>query len=161
MASASPTCGCVTMRRTARTARMSGTTVVSDTKSEEVTFLTFNVKPFEACTGNRRNKITQNYFLICPQREGHVPVISSAVAMEPASQGNTNVTTWKTARMGLTRAPAVSRGLRGGSPFFCVLCRSLLWHFNQFVEIKRLADWQNEPQYASCCQRLIADSLVD
>lgn len=46
-------------------------------------------------------------------------------------------------------------------PLFFFFYLRLLWHFNQFVKIKRLADWQNGPQYASCCQRLIADSLVD
>jgi len=50
---------------------------------------------------------------------------------------------------------------KSSSGWFPFLFVRLLWHFNQFVKIKRLADWQNRPQYASCCQRLIADSLVD
>lgn len=87
---------------------------------------------------NKINSLSHNYPVICPQLEGHAPVISSAAAMEPASRENTSATTWKTAWMGLTRDPAVSR-LRGGSLFW-VLDRSLLWHFNQFVEIKRLVD---------------------
>lgn len=62
---------------------------------------------------------------------------SSAVAMGPASQENTDVTVWQIAQMGLMRETAVSL-LRGGFPFFFYL--RLLWHFNQFVKIKRLAD---------------------
>lgn len=94
---------------------------------------------FKIWTHGKENfLLSQNDFAMCPQLEGRAPVISSAVAMEPASQENTSVTTWKTAWMGLTRDPAVSR-LPGGS-LFRVLDRSLLWHFNQFVEIKRLVD---------------------
>ena len=62
---------------------------------------------------------------------------SSAVVMEHASQENTDVTVWPTAQMGLMRETAVSL-LRGGFPFFLYL--RLLWHFNQFVKIKRLVD---------------------
>ncbi len=95
---------------------------------------------------------------ICPQLGGRAPVGSSAAVTGPASQESTDVTVCLTARMALTRETAVSLLLHGGFPFFFFY---LLWHFNQFVKIKRLADWQNGPQYASCCQRLIADSLVD
>lgn len=87
---------------------------------------------------NKMFSLSHNCSVICPQMEGRAPVISSAAAMEPASPENTNVTMWKTAWMGPTRDPAVSR-LPGGS-LFCVLDLSLLWHFNQFVEIKRLVD---------------------
>lgn len=61
---------------------------------------------------------------------------SSAVVTGPASQENTDVTVWPTAQMGLMRETVVSL-LQGGFPFFYI---RLLWHFNQFVQIKRLAD---------------------
>lgn len=77
------------------------------------------------------------YSLICPQLEGRAPVASSVVVMGPASQENTVVTVWRTAQMGLTRETAVSLP-QGGSLFLIHL--RLLWHFNQFVKIKRLAD---------------------
>lgn len=66
---------------------------------------------------------------------------SSAVATVPASQENTDVTVWRTARTGLTRETAVSL-FQGGFPFyfFFFFRPGLLRHFNQFVKIKRLAD---------------------
>lgn len=75
---------------------------------------------------------------ICPQLEGRAPVASSAVVTGHASQESTDVTVWRTAQMGLMRETAVSL-LQGGFPFFFLYLR-LLWHFNQFVKIKRLAD---------------------
>lgn len=84
------------------------------------------------------SSLSCDYSVIRPQMEGRAPVTSSAAATEPASRENTNATTWKTAWTGLTRDPAVSRP-RGGS-LCCVLDLSLPWHFNQFVEIKRLVD---------------------
>lgn len=74
---------------------------------------------------------------ICSQLEGRATVASSAVVTGHASQENTGVTVWQTAQMGLMREIAVSL-LQGGFLFFYYL--SLLWHFNQFVKIKRLAD---------------------
>lgn len=80
----------------------------------------------------------QNVFLIYRQLGGRAPATSSAAATEPASRENTSVTTCTTAWMGPTRHPAVSRP--GGGPLFCVLDLGLLWHFNQFAEIKQLVD---------------------
>lgn len=73
---------------------------------------------------------------IRPQLEGRAPVASSAAVTGRASQENTDVTVWQTAQMGLMREIAVSL-LQGGFHFFYL---RLLWHFNQFVKIKRLAD---------------------
>lgn len=57
-----------------------------------------------------------NHSPICPQLEGHAPVASSVVVMEPASQENTDVTVWQTAQMGLMREIVVSF-LQGGFLF--------------------------------------------
>lgn len=73
---------------------------------------------------------------ICPQLEGRAPVVSSAAVTGHASQENTDVTIWRTAQMDLMRETAVSL-LQGGFPFFYL---RFLWHFNQFVKIKSLAD---------------------
>lgn len=60
--------------------------------------------------------------------------------MVRASQESTNVTVWQTAQTVPMREIAVSL-LQGGSPhFFFFFYLRLLWHFNQFVKIKRLAD---------------------
>ena len=86
---------------------------------------------------------------IFPQLEGRVPVASSAVVTGHASQESTDVIVCPTAQMGLMRETVVSL-LQGGFPFlslslslfffFFFLKLRLLWHFNQFVKIKRLAD---------------------
>lgn len=147
MASASPTSGCVTTRRTVRTARTSGNTVVSAPRSwccyiGGTLCLEFYGLSQSDCGGDEREsktfQLSQNVFLICPQLGGRAPAISSDAATEPASRENTSVTTCTTAWTGPTRHPAVSRP--GGGPLFCVLDLGLLWHFNQFAEIKRLVD---------------------